>query len=52
MVLILGILAVVVAIILWIAKVATEIVFSFGGIGAIVIIIGLILLTRDRRGAV
>ncbi|MBB6674969.1 hypothetical protein [Cohnella nanjingensis] len=52
MVLIIGILAIVVAIILWIAKVATEVVFSFGGIGAFVLIIGLILLTRGRRSAV
>lgn len=51
MVLILGILAIIVAIVLWLAKAAVEFVWSFGGIGLIVLIVGLALLARGRRSA-
>lgn len=51
MVLVLGILAIIVAVVLWLAKAAVEFVWSFGGIGLIVLIVGLVLLTRGRRSA-
>ncbi|RED54751.1 hypothetical protein [Cohnella lupini] len=52
MILFLGILALIVAIILWVAKVAIGVVSSFGVIGFAVVIIGLILLMRGRRNSV
>lgn len=52
MILFLGILALIVAIVLWVAKVAIGIVSSLGVIGIAIIIIGLIMLTKGRRSSV
>jgi membrane-bound ClpP family serine protease len=52
MVLILGILAVIVAIVLWVAKAAIVFVTSFGVIGIVAAIVGLVLLSRSRRSSI
>lgn len=52
MILFLGILALIVAVVLWIAKVAIGVVSSLGVIGLAVVIIGLIMLSRRRRNSV
>lgn len=52
MVLILGILAIIVAIVLWVAKAAIEFTASLGVIGVIVLIVGIVLLMRGRRSSV
>lgn len=52
MILFLGILALIVAVVLWVAKVAIGIVSYLGVVGIAVVIIGLIMLTGGRRSSI
>jgi uncharacterized membrane protein YfcA len=49
MILFLGILALIIAVVLWLTKAVISFVFSFGVIGIVVVIIGLYMMTRRRN---